>query len=130
MRRLLLVLAIIMTNSCSVSQVLSEFGLRETTIEEIVAPNNVKVGEPIKVALKVLEPTSCDEFKHIRIEKADGNKLYIFRAFNSDVSGREDHCALIADYTNTEYIINDAPAGVVTLVSGDRSVKVIVNVER
>lgn len=130
MRPLSLFLVAIMTNGCSLTQVISESGLRETTIDKIVAPRKVKEGEPIKVTLTVLEPSSCDKFNLIKVEKTDGNKLYVFRAFNSDLARELDHCALVANYANTEYIISDAPAGEIIIANKEHSIKVIVNVER
>jgi hypothetical protein len=114
---------------CSLDPLNTAFSIRETSVEKIQAPRSVKAGEPIKVSLTAFLPSSCETFSHLKVDRRDGGKLYVFKAYTKDQAGRTDHCAAVAGYAERDYIILDAPGGMITLMSEAPPNKVTVMVE-
>lgn len=129
MRIVTLAIAVGLLTGCSLDQLNTAFSIRETSVEKIQAPGSVKAGEPIKVTLTAFTPSSCQTFSHLKVDRRDGGKLYVFKAYIEDQAGRTDHCATVAGHTESEYIILDAPKGMITLMSEDRPNKATVMVE-
>lgn len=129
MRSLAIVLPVTLLAGCSPWLSLMIGELEPAQITKMTVPRAVKVREAISVELTVIQPSSCDTFSHINIERRNDGRLYVLKAFNRVDLSQEGRCALIQSSTQTVALLPDAPIGMVTLSNEDQTVQTTVIVE-
>jgi hypothetical protein len=133
MRGLCLLSIALAIGGCSLTPLTQALGLREATIEKIDAPSRVKAGAPIKVTWTVYQPSSCETFSHVELERREAGRHYVVRAYNRlgtwSTNPSEERCALVAGYTVGESVLEGAPSGTVTITDPHASRPIVIVIE-